>query len=669
MEYLLYVRISCNCSTHSIHILVYPTRIYDNVIERPDVRNPNLYLPKNRFAKEDICAPSRTNCNFTHDMFTQESIKYLRDRATKQEPFFLFLSYSTPHVGAWRPSESILRYRDKLHMVAPESTCPDDILVPSTSNRIEECRHKTAVEDYLDRDLGTILDLLEDYSLSSNTLVAFAADNGPDFNLKLDGLDIHTRIFKSAGNRVGQKRDLYEGGILTPFVLQWPGKIQPQTMYSQLASLTDLFMTFIKVSKSDALLKHPEVIDGISLLPLLAGESQCGSLDCCSFSEGKLVHDFLFWEYCDQQVKNWEKIKTAPERFCSRAVQTEEGYKLVYNHHSSGYELFQVDPSRNFMIDETKPLRGSHPQVAPLKRLLETSRISLKDSGYKGLKVISEHIFTPFPTTSSPTDEPTRNPTTLSPTRDPTTLSPTSFPTTAAPSSFPTFKPTSQPTLDPTFEPTFEPVTDPTSSPTPRPSAVPTKDPTTAAPSRGPTSMPTPATNAPSQSPVVPTFEPTAFDLSRSRCEEQSQILIKTQVMTDADCMDFCREEGDCKFLSFSKECSCCLLYRACDSPRYESSGAFNDWVTAAVVYTPQPTPEPTLSPVPNITGTLGRNGFVENGVLGIAAILTTLLIVFGLIACIVLAKFNRRERVGKEDEFSRSDSSEGSTDDSFQTA
>lgn len=644
--------------------------MHNNVIEQPDVRHENLYLPKNRFAKEQLCTASLNNCNFTHDMFTHEAEKYIRERATKSDPFFLFLSYSTPHVGSWRASENIFKYRDKLHMVAPVSTCPTDIVIPSTSNRLEECRHKAAVENYLDRDVGVMLDLLEELSLSSNTLVAFAADNGPDFSIKLDGRDIHTRIFKSAGLRRGQKRDLYEGGILTPFIMQWPGRIVPQGMYSQLASITDLFSTFLAASKSESLLKHPEVIDGISLLPIMAGESGCGSLDCCSYTSGPIEHEYLFWEYCDQQVANWKKIAKDPDGLCSKAVHSRQGFKLLYNHHTKGYELYEADPNRNYLVEETRSLPASHPQFEHLKMIMQHSRIPLLVSGYRGGTVIGEHIFTPFPTTAAPSYFPTLNPTTLSPTQDPTTLSPTAFPTTPIPTTQPTREPTAEPTGQPTFEPTYEPVTDPTHSPTPRPTFQPTSQPITAAPTFIPSSEPTHATETPTNSPMVPTPEPTGFDLSRARCGDSGQISIKTRVETDGRCMDLCRETSDCQFLSYSQECNCCLLYRACDQWTYESSGRFDDWVTSTVLFTEAPTRLPTQAPVRNTTGTLDRNVLVESGVLGVAAIVTTLCLVLLLIGCIVFAKYNKtRDRTQKRDDFSRTDSSEGSSDESFETA
>lgn len=74
----------------------------------------------------------------------------------------------------------------------------------------------------VDRQVGRLLDQLDALGLADNTILVFSSDNGPE--------DIH--LAESAHSGVGspgpfrgRKRSLYEGGIRTPFIIRWPGKV------------------------------------------------------------------------------------------------------------------------------------------------------------------------------------------------------------------------------------------------------------------------------------------------------------------------------------------------------------------------------------------------------------------------------------------------------------
>jgi N-sulfoglucosamine sulfohydrolase len=80
----------------------------------------------------------------------------------------------------------------------------------------------------LDKEVGRVLERLEEYGLAENTIVFFFGDNGRP----------HLR----------GKQFLYEGGIHVPLIVRWPGQIKPGTVTDDLVSAIDLGPTSLKLA-------------------------------------------------------------------------------------------------------------------------------------------------------------------------------------------------------------------------------------------------------------------------------------------------------------------------------------------------------------------------------------------------------------------------------------
>lgn len=115
---------------------------------------------------------------------------------------------------------------------------------------------------YLDKNVGDLLDKVNELGLSNNTLVLFTGDNGT-------GVGINSKM--NDGREIpGMKGATTEYGIHVPLVAYWKGKIKPGQVNSKLVDFTDILPTITDAAN----IKLPEsfVTDGRSFLPLVLGQ-------------------------------------------------------------------------------------------------------------------------------------------------------------------------------------------------------------------------------------------------------------------------------------------------------------------------------------------------------------------------------------------------------------
>ncbi len=148
-------------------------------------------------------------------LLTDEAIKFIQqpDRA---EPYFLMLSYATPHRPYLLPGE--------------EAIFPGK----SESNKDQAERYAAMVQ-VLDEEIGRIQRVLE--TRKENTLVVFISDNGAAINAP------------TKEERFKGKSTLFEGGINVPAFLYWPGQIEANSS-DELFSALDLYPTFSKIARA-----------------------------------------------------------------------------------------------------------------------------------------------------------------------------------------------------------------------------------------------------------------------------------------------------------------------------------------------------------------------------------------------------------------------------------
>lgn len=87
-----------------------------------------------------------------------------------------------------------------------------------------------------DRNVGTILNKLDELGMTDSTLVMYSTDNGPHSNTWPDAA---TTPFRS------EKNTNWEGGYRVPALVRWPGKVKPGTVTHEIVSHMDWFPTIL----------------------------------------------------------------------------------------------------------------------------------------------------------------------------------------------------------------------------------------------------------------------------------------------------------------------------------------------------------------------------------------------------------------------------------------
>jgi len=215
---------------------------------------------------------------YTTDLWTAGAKKWIIDHQKKSptQPFFLFLSYDTPHAATQLPSTAFpegfgvhgglqwLGQKGKMINTAigkPDSYIHPDYRKKSWKNVYK--RYASSVRR-IDNCLADLTQTIKDLGIDNKTIIVFSSDHGPSIESYIKER-YEANFFRSSGPFSGIKRDCLEGGIRPGAIVRWPGKIPAGTVSESPSQMQDWMATFCDVS--DTL--QPAISDGTSLLPTL----------------------------------------------------------------------------------------------------------------------------------------------------------------------------------------------------------------------------------------------------------------------------------------------------------------------------------------------------------------------------------------------------------------
>jgi arylsulfatase A-like enzyme len=244
------------------------------------------------------------------ERYTEEAIRFIRE--ARDEPFFLYLAHSMPHV----PLHTSARF----------------------SGRSAGGLYGDVIET-IDWSAGRILDALAEEGLDDRTLVIFTSDNGPWSEMpdrmfregKIEPWDAGT-----AGPLRGSKATTWEGGVRVPFIARWPGRIPAGQVSAEMATTMDVFATLLQVAGAEN--PADRVVDGLDIWPLLTGQAAS-------------PREYFYYVYPDRleavRDRDWKLVARRPEPEGPVVLE-------LYDLRADPYERYNVAAAHADVVERLK---------------------------------------------------------------------------------------------------------------------------------------------------------------------------------------------------------------------------------------------------------------------------------------------------------------------------
>jgi arylsulfatase A-like enzyme len=188
--------------------------------------------------------------------YTDRAIAYVNQRATQQQPFFLYLSHASVHALIHQVPKSYLDAEgvpeippydpatDTFENPASYSTYYYRYSRPAPTGIISDSNMRKYYRAHLrafDDQIGRLLDALQANGQLQNTLIVYLSDNGGE-------------ALTGANNRPlsGSKYTIFEGGLRVPMMMSWPGRVPSGLLYTHVTSAVDLAPTMLESAGVEA---------------------------------------------------------------------------------------------------------------------------------------------------------------------------------------------------------------------------------------------------------------------------------------------------------------------------------------------------------------------------------------------------------------------------------
>jgi arylsulfatase A-like enzyme len=288
---------------------------------------------------------------YSVDRHTDLAIDYIKERARGDQPWYLWLCYSSPH----SPQTPAKRHAGKLdhitHISLPPSFPTPRVGKPNYVQK-KPMPKTSAIEDLvrryhecilsIDENVGRLTEALRESSQLDNTIVVFTSDQGL-------GMGHHGHVKKKSAP--------YEGTLSAPLIFRYPRLIPANTICTEPVIGPDLVQTFHELAGIEA----PPTMDGQSLLPLLEKPKSKLGRDVVlmtntrtSFSEGipngvkRRNREAIEID----EMPMWTMIRNGKYKYAT--YTGEEAFEEIYDLKSDPHEMTNLTLSpehRDLLID------------------------------------------------------------------------------------------------------------------------------------------------------------------------------------------------------------------------------------------------------------------------------------------------------------------------------
>lgn len=268
---------------------------------------------------------------FIIDDLTDKALDYMYSH--KDIPFFMFLSYNTPHSPMQVPDSWWNRVKDRT--LSQKATLPEKEDTTFTKVAL-------ALAENLDWNIGRVLSQLEALDLERETIVVYFSDNGPN-------------SFRWNGGMKGRKGSTDEGGVRSPFCIRWPGHIREGAVEPQLFGVIDLLPTFLGLAGIEY--SPLNELDGIDLKQYL-------------LEEKTLIRDRVLYSYWGHKtsVRIPGYVLDAEEHLYKTDIDRGQQNDLsnsrtdILERMKKSLNWFKDEALTGFSLEDTRPFVIGHPQ-------------------------------------------------------------------------------------------------------------------------------------------------------------------------------------------------------------------------------------------------------------------------------------------------------------------
>jgi arylsulfatase A-like enzyme len=224
--------------------------IHSWATDNDDPTEDGKFGPRGKQRIEDTGPLTKKRMETIDDETVGAAIDFMRRQHAADTPFFLWMNTTHMHLRTHTKPESL-----------------------GQAGRWQSPYHDTMIDH--DKNVGQLLDALDEIGIADDTIVIYSTDNGPHANTWPDG---GTTPFRS------EKDTNWEGAFRVPEMIRWPGRIEAGVVSNEIVQHHDWLPTFCAAAGEPDIVEKLKKghkagdktfkvhIDGYNLLPYLTGE-------------------------------------------------------------------------------------------------------------------------------------------------------------------------------------------------------------------------------------------------------------------------------------------------------------------------------------------------------------------------------------------------------------